>query len=103
MLMVSFTPIMYAITVCEIKSEIKIKRMCLEDFFRNLEVEIGSLFNLRWAGASPSIQYSIFLNTISINNVCGHIQPHHTLPKTTVKRIMKTKKVINVMARITKS
>ena len=54
----------------------------------------GALSRRRWAFASPSIQYSMRRNTISMNNVCGHIQPHHTRPNTTVKRITKTKKVI---------
>jgi len=53
--------------------------------------------------ASPSSQYSIFRNTISIKMVCGQAQPQNTLPKTTVKRITKTVEAKKPMAKMKKS
>jgi hypothetical protein len=38
-----------------------------------------------------------------MNKVCGHNHPHQIRPKTTVKRMMKTKKAISTIARSTKS
>ena len=52
---------------------------------------------------SPSIQYSIFLKTISMKMVCGQAQPQNILPKTAVKRMMKTTNVIMASAKMKKS
>src|SRR6185295_14926403 len=89
--------------VWDIKMEMRMNDECFKVFFPVLLKLKGALFNLRCAGASPSIQYSIFRKTISMNKVCGHIHPHQILPKTTVKSVMNTKKRIIKIASSTKS
>ena len=47
---------------------------------------------------SPSIQYSMRLNTCSMNMVCGQTHPQNNRPNTTVKRITKSTPVMSAKA-----
>ncbi len=67
--------------------------MCLLPFFINLSVVHGAFASAFCLLASPSIKYSIFLNTISMKMVCGQVHPHQSLPNTEVNKTMNTTKV----------
>ena len=76
--------------IFEIKNAILKKITCFNVFLNVFPPVHGAAFNFRWSLASPSSQYSILRNTISINIVCGQAHPQNILPNTAVKRMMKT-------------
>ena len=63
----------------------------------------GIAFNCFCCAASPSIQYSILRNTISIKMVCGQAHPQKILPNTTVNKITNTMNVSIPIPKIKKS
>ena len=83
-------PIMYMRKVFAMANETAKNRI----IFRILRVSVllfqGCVRKAICAFRSPSNQYSILRKTISIKMVCGQTHPQNTLPKITVKRIMKT-------------
>src|SRR5687768_7242788 len=74
-------------------NEITKNMECLLSFLTILSVVHGDFFNAFCSFLSPSMKYSILLNTISMKIVCGHAHPHHNLPKTDVNNTIKTTKV----------
>src|SRR5436309_2329268 len=76
---------------------------CFATFFKVLSVFHGDLSRANCFEESPSIQYSILRKIISMKIVCGHAHPHHILPNTAVKRIIKTIKVISASTKRKKS
>jgi len=89
----SSMPMMYAKKVLAIRNDMAKNTIVFNPFLRIFSAFQGCLFNVCWWVASPSIQYSIFLKTISIKMVCGQAQPQNTRPKTTVKRTINTMNV----------
>jgi len=76
---------------------------CLISFLTVFRKVQGAASSARCAAASPSMKYSIFLNTISMSNVCGQVQPHQRRPKAAVKTKMLVRKRSVAKAKMTVS
>ena len=94
---------MYAKNVFAIRNDVPQKMRCLLVFLRIFSRFHGIAFNFFWCVQSPSIQYSIRRNTISMKMVCGHTHPQKRRPYTTVNRVMKMIMMIAPMAKRYKS
>ena len=66
-------------------------KVCFVALFITFSVFQGDSDSFLWALSSPSIQYSIFRNNISMKIVCGQAQPHQIRPNKTVNRLTKSK------------
>src|SRR5690606_30437515 len=75
-------------------NEMKRNIMSFKPFFQIFSAFQGCLDNRICLPLSPSIQYSIRLNTISIKMVCGQIQPQKMRPNATVKNVINTTPII---------
>ncbi len=82
-------------------TEIRMKMECFDGFFKYFFTCPGPLVQCHVAfGNLLQSGIQSFRNTISRKMVCGQAQPHHSLPKVTVNRMMNRMKESISRARI---
>ena len=83
----SFLLMIYIKKVFAMVNDKRMNKVCFAPLFRIFSVSQGDSASFLWALSSPSIQYSIFRNNISMKMVCGQAQPHQIRPNNTVNKL----------------